>query len=74
MPITAMSAVSGWVAARVVLGKGVELAVGRVVVKRVAGIVVGATGTGVGMTVESSLSRFRVEEVPTSDDVPWEIF
>ena len=60
MPITATSAVSGWAAARVVVGTGLGLTVAGGVVRLVAGIVVGITGTVVGMTVESSLSRFRV--------------
>jgi hypothetical protein len=54
MPITATSAVSGWAAARVVVGTGLGLTVAGGVVRLVAGIVVGITGTVVGMTVGSS--------------------
>ena len=54
MLITATSAVSGWAAARVVLGTGVGFAVAGEEVRLGAGIVVGVAGTVVGMTVGSS--------------------
>ena len=67
MPITEMSAVSGWAAARVV-GVLVGLCTGGMVVMGVVGIVVVFTGTGVAITVELCSSGFRVYVVPPLDD------